>query len=61
MIPVTKPFLPPKADYQKYIYGICERNWLTINQPLVNKSYYHLILGNSDLILEKVTIFYPCN
>ena len=27
MIPVTKPFLPPKADYNKYLDVIWERNW----------------------------------
>jgi len=37
MIPVTKPFLPPKAEYQTYLDGIWERNWLTNNGPLVNE------------------------
>lgn len=37
MIPVTKPFLPPKAEYQAYLDGIWERNWLTNNGPLVNE------------------------
>lgn len=37
MIPVTKPFLPPKEEYQKYLDGIWERNWLTNNGPLVNE------------------------
>ncbi|SFB60118.1 DegT/DnrJ/EryC1/StrS family aminotransferase [Algoriphagus aquimarinus] len=37
MIPVTKPFLPPKAEYDKYLDGIWERNWLTNNGPLVNE------------------------
>lgn len=37
MIPVTKPFLPPKAEYDKYLEGIWERNWLTNNGPLVNE------------------------
>lgn len=37
MIPVTKPFLPPKKDYQKYLDGIWERNWLTNHGPLVNE------------------------
>ena len=36
MIPVTKPFLPPKAEYQHYVDGIWQRNWLTNNGPLVN-------------------------
>lgn len=34
MIPVTKPFLPPLEEYQAYVAGIWERNWLTNNGPL---------------------------
>lgn len=37
MIPVTKPFLPPKEIYTQYLDGIWERNWLTNNGPLVNE------------------------
>jgi dTDP-4-amino-4,6-dideoxygalactose transaminase len=37
MIPVTKPFLPPLAEYEHYVKGIWERNWLTNNGPLVNE------------------------
>lgn len=37
MIPVTKPFLPPIEEYQRYIDGIWQRNWLTNNGPLVNE------------------------
>ncbi len=37
MIPVTKPFLPPREEYESYVQGIFERNWLTNNGPLVNK------------------------
>ncbi|MCR9289854.1 MAG: DegT/DnrJ/EryC1/StrS family aminotransferase [Bacteroidetes bacterium] len=36
MIPVTKPFLPPKVEYDNLLQGIWERNWLTNNGPLVN-------------------------
>lgn len=36
MIPVTKPFLPPREEYNKYINGIWQREWLTNNGPLVN-------------------------
>ena len=36
MIPVTKPFLPPKEEYYQYLEGIWQRNWLTNNGPLVN-------------------------
>jgi dTDP-4-amino-4,6-dideoxygalactose transaminase len=37
MINVTKPFLPTKEEYQKYLDGIWQRNWLTNNGPLVNE------------------------
>jgi len=37
MIPVTKPFLPPLNDYQNYVSGIWDRNWLTNNGPLVQE------------------------
>jgi dTDP-4-amino-4,6-dideoxygalactose transaminase len=37
MIPVTKPFLPPIQEYEKYLQGIWSRNWLTNNGPLVNE------------------------
>jgi dTDP-4-amino-4,6-dideoxygalactose transaminase len=36
MINVTKPFLPPIEEYQKYVQEIWDRNWLTNNGPLVN-------------------------
>ena len=37
MINVTKPFLPPISEYNEYLKGIWERNWLTNNGPLVNE------------------------
>jgi dTDP-4-amino-4,6-dideoxygalactose transaminase len=37
MIPVTKPFLPPIEEYNKFIQGIWERNWLTNHGPLVTE------------------------
>lgn len=37
MIPVTKPFLPPIAEYQQLLAGIWQREWLTNNGPLVNE------------------------
>lgn len=37
MIPVTKPFLPPQEEYQTYLNGIWQRQWLTNNGPLVNE------------------------
>jgi len=36
MIPVTKPFLPPKKDYEEYLSGIWERDWLTNMGPLAS-------------------------
>lgn len=36
MIPVTKPFLPPQTEYQKYLDGIWKRNWLTNMGPLAS-------------------------
>lgn len=37
MILATKPFLPPREEYEHYIKGIWEREWLTNNGPLVNE------------------------
>lgn len=37
MIPVTKPFLPPKEDYTKYLDGIWNRCWLTNMGPLASE------------------------
>jgi dTDP-4-amino-4,6-dideoxygalactose transaminase len=37
MIPVTKPFLPPIEEYEKYIKGIWQRDWLTNMGPLANE------------------------
>lgn len=37
MINVTKPFLPPKAEFDALLEGIWQRNWLTNNGPLVNE------------------------
>jgi dTDP-4-amino-4,6-dideoxygalactose transaminase len=34
MIPVTKPFLPPQEEYNKFLQGIWKRNWLTNMGPL---------------------------
>ncbi|AKP52426.1 DegT/DnrJ/EryC1/StrS family aminotransferase [Cyclobacterium amurskyense] len=34
MISVTKPFLPPQAEYEKYLSGIWKRQWLTNSGPL---------------------------
>ena len=37
MIPVTKPFLPPLEDYEAYLKGIWQRQWLTNMGPLANE------------------------
>ncbi len=37
MIPVTKPFLPPIEDFQKYLDGIWKRQWLTNMGPLASQ------------------------
>ena len=37
MIPVTKPFLPPREEYEKYLKGIWQRDWLTNMGPLANE------------------------
>lgn len=52
MIPVTKPFLPPIEEYQKYAEGIWQRNWVTNNGPLVNELELKLkvYLNTPDLI-----------
>jgi dTDP-4-amino-4,6-dideoxygalactose transaminase len=62
MIPVTKPYLPPKEKFQKYVDGIWKRNWITNNGPLVNeyelqlKKYFglkHLLyLNNGTIALQ---------
>lgn len=62
MINVTEPFLPPFEDYQNYIKGIWNRNWLTNNGPLVNelelqlKKYLNLkhllYTGNGTIALQ---------
>ena len=36
-INVTKPFLPPYAEYEAYLKGIWQREWLTNHGPLVNE------------------------
>src|SRR5882762_6054936 len=62
MIPVTKPFLPAKEEYDSYLQGIWQRNWLTNNGTLVNdlelklKDYlqvpHMLFLNNGTIALQ---------
>ena len=65
MIPVTKPFLPPAEEYEKYIKGIWKRQWLTNNGPLVNelelelKEYLdtpHLLYTSNGTIALQIAI-----
>ncbi|MBA4058263.1 MAG: aminotransferase DegT, partial [Marivirga sp.] len=65
MIPVTKPFLPPKEEFDAYTQGIWHRNWLTNNGPLVNelelklKEYLkvpHLLFLNNGTIALQIAI-----
>lgn len=65
MINVTKPFLPPKEEYQQLLEGIWERNWLTNSGPLVNdlelklKEYLgldHLLYLNNGTIALQIAI-----
>ena len=37
MINVTKPFLPPKEEYDLLLQGIWQRNWITNHGPLANE------------------------
>lgn len=37
MIPITKPFLPPREEYDQLIDGVWQRNWLTNEGPLASK------------------------
>lgn len=37
MIPITKPFMPPIQEYEDYLKGIWEREYLTNDGPLVKQ------------------------
>lgn len=65
MINVTKPFLPPAEEYQRYVQEIWQRNWLTNNGPLVNelelklKEYLdlpHMLYLNNGTIALQIAI-----
>ncbi|RNI30856.1 DegT/DnrJ/EryC1/StrS family aminotransferase [Rufibacter immobilis] len=65
MINVTKPFLPPKEEYNHYLKEIWRREWLTNNGPLVNelelklKEYLdvpHLFYVNNGTIAIQIAI-----
>ncbi len=52
MIPVTKPFMPPIEEYEKYVESIWEREHLTNNGPLVQQLEENLkkYLGIENLL-----------
>lgn len=62
MIPITKPFLPPKSEYLKFIDDIWDKNLLTNNGPLVKELEFKLkeylgisyinFLGNGTIALQ---------
>lgn len=62
MIPVTKPFLPPKEEFDELLNEVWRRNWLTNNGPLINqlelklKNYlevpHFLIVLNGTIALQ---------
>ena len=65
MIPVTKPFLPPIEEYDTYVKGIWQRQWLTNNGPLVNelelklKQYLgvpHMLFMNNGTVALQIAI-----
>jgi dTDP-4-amino-4,6-dideoxygalactose transaminase len=65
MIPVTKPFLPPKEEYVELVNNIWARNWLTNDGPLVNelelklKNYLgleHLLYMSNGTITLQIAI-----
>lgn len=61
-ITVTKPFLPPYDEFEAYLRGIWDREWLTNNGPLVNelelrlkeylKTDHLLFLANGTIALQ---------
>lgn len=62
MIPITKPFLPPRHEYLKLIESAFERNWLTNNGPILQKveteiqsclnSCQGLVVSNGTIALQ---------
>ncbi len=65
MIPVTKPYLPPREGYEAYMKDIWQRGWLTNSGPLVNElegrlSQYldipHVLLLNNGTIALQIAL-----
>ncbi|MFV0215741.1 DegT/DnrJ/EryC1/StrS family aminotransferase [Empedobacter falsenii] len=53
MIPITKPFLPPKEEYDQYLKGIWQREWLTNMGPLASS----LEMNLKDFLAVKHLLF----
>lgn len=65
MINVTRPYLPPFNEYEKYLKDIWERNWLTNNGPCVQEleqelkellRVKHLIYVNNGTIALQIAL-----
>ena len=65
MIPVTKPFLPPKEEVFQLLEGVWERKWLTNNGPLLNEyeirlkeklKLNHLLVTNNGTTALQIAI-----
>lgn len=65
MIPILKPFLPPLEDYNNYLDGIWQRQWLTNMGPLADEleiklknhlNLKHLLFVTNGTIALKMAI-----
>lgn len=65
MIPITRPFLPPREEYEELLLDIWKRQWLTNMGPLANelelrlKNYLqvkHLLFVTSGTIALQIAI-----
>jgi dTDP-4-amino-4,6-dideoxygalactose transaminase len=65
MINVTKSYLPPIEEYNKYLEGIWERTWLTNQGPLVQEleqklkaflGVHHLLFMSNGTIAIQLAI-----
>lgn len=65
MILITRPFLPPKQDYEAYLSGIWTRQWLTNMGPLASElemslkrylSVKHLLFVNNGTLALQLAI-----
>jgi dTDP-4-amino-4,6-dideoxygalactose transaminase len=55
MIPITKPFMPRLEEYESYVRGIWQRQWLNMKMQTIEKethynySYFPIILPSEVL------------